>query len=55
MDPSTQPPPPVANLELKARLLQKAGKTAEALPFLDKAVELATAAKTDPAKICVGR
>jgi len=34
------------NQELKARLLHKAGKTSEALPFLDKAVELATAAKT---------
>jgi tetratricopeptide (TPR) repeat protein len=34
------------NLELKARLLQKAGKVAEALPYLDKAIAAATAAKT---------
>jgi hypothetical protein len=34
------------NLELKARLLQKAGKTAEALPYLEKAIIAAIAAKT---------
>jgi len=34
------------NLELKARLLQKAGKNAEATIYLDKAIAAATAAKT---------
>jgi len=34
------------NLELKARLLHKAGRTTEALPLLQKATDLATAAKT---------
>jgi tetratricopeptide (TPR) repeat protein len=34
------------NLELKARLLQKAGKVAEAMPYLEKAIAAATAAKT---------
>lgn len=34
------------NLELKARLLQKAGKAPEALPYLEKAIAAATAAKT---------
>lgn len=32
-------------LEIKARLLDKTGKTKQALPLLDKAIELATAAK----------
>ncbi len=34
------------NLELKARLLDLEGRTAEALPCLEKAIALATAAKT---------
>ncbi len=37
------------NLELKARLLERAGQTAQALPYLDKAVAAATAAKTPKA------
>ena len=37
------------NQEVKARLLQKTGKTPEALPFLDKAIESAVAAKTPKA------
>jgi len=34
------------NLELKARLLEQSGKRAEGLPFLEKAITAATAAKT---------
>lgn len=41
------------NAELKARLLHKAGKASEAIPFLDKAIALAAAAKT-PAEYQAG-
>jgi hypothetical protein len=36
------------NLELKARLLQRSGRTPEAIPFLDRALEQAAAAKAAP-------
>ena len=36
------------NLSTKARLLRKTGKKAEALPLLQKAIDLATAAKDSP-------
>ena len=46
IDRSIQAKATYANLEIKARLLRKAGKTPEALTFLQKAMDQAVAAKT---------